>query len=104
MLTTLLGDLLLYTFIGRRELTFVFPWKQILAVGCGVLLLLLFFDAQLRPRLHVRGEAQGPALVAGETGHQLAVGEHLPGIQHPGLQKLRLPKNAFTASVQPPKP
>ena len=41
MLTTLLGDLLLYLFIARSELTFVFPWKQILAVGCGVLLLLL---------------------------------------------------------------
>ena len=41
MLTTLLGDLLLYIFIGRSEMAFVFPWKQILAVGCGVLLLLL---------------------------------------------------------------
>ena len=41
MLTTLLGDLLLYIFIGRSDMTFVFPWKQILAVGCGVLLLLL---------------------------------------------------------------
>ena len=41
MLTTFLGDLLLYLFIGRSEMAFVFPWKQILAVGCGVLLLLL---------------------------------------------------------------
>ena len=41
MLTTLLGDLLLYIFIGRSEMAFVFPWKQILAVGCGVLLFLL---------------------------------------------------------------
>ena len=41
ILTTFLGDLLLYIFIGRSEMAFVFPWKQILAVGCGVLLLLL---------------------------------------------------------------
>ena len=41
MLTTFLGDLLLYLFIGRSEMAFVFPWKLILAVGCGVLLLLL---------------------------------------------------------------
>ena len=41
MLTTFLGDLLLYLFIGRSEMAFVFPWKQILAVGCGVLLFLL---------------------------------------------------------------
>ena len=55
-----------------------------------MLLFLLFFDAQLRPCLHVRTDPQGPALEAGEAGHQLAVCEHLPGIQHPGLQKLRL--------------
>ena len=41
ILTTFLGDLLLYIFIGRNDIDFVFPWKSILAVGCGVLLLLL---------------------------------------------------------------
>ena len=56
----------------------------------GVLRFLPLLNAQLRPCLHIRGKAQGPALVSGEAGHQLAVGEHLPGIQHPGLQKLRL--------------
>ena len=41
ILTTFIGNLLLYILVGRNEVTFVFPWKSILAVGCGVLLLLL---------------------------------------------------------------
>ena len=41
ILTTFIGNLLLYILIARNDVTFVFPWKSILAVGCGVLLLLL---------------------------------------------------------------
>ena len=41
ILTTFIGNLLLYILVARNEVTFVFPWKSILAVGCGVLLLLL---------------------------------------------------------------
>ena len=54
----------------------------------GVLLLLPLFNLQAVVPLHICAEAQGTPLKTGDPGNQLAVGKDLPGIQHPGFQKL----------------